>query len=166
MNARDNLQKISDMLNATENDVVDKAEDLLERKRQAEKELEKLSTRLVGEGLEDVMDKVENINGVDVLIHEVKDGTMSQLKELGDRIREKSKNTIALLGSRAGDKISYVCVITDDLLANGKYNAGNMVRQIAMLAGGGGGGRAHMATAGGKDLSKFEAAMQKIKELV
>ena len=165
-NARKNLQKIAELLNTREDELIEKTTDLIEKKRQAEKEISRLKTKLAGEGSDNLLENTERINNIDVLIHEVPDADMEHLKELGDRIREKSKNTIALLGSKADGKLSFVCIITDDLVKAGKYNAGDLIRQVAGVAGGGGGGRPHMATAGGKDLAKFAAAMQKIKDLV
>ncbi len=165
-NARTNLQKIGEMLNARDNELVSKTADLIEKKRHADKEISRLNSKLAGEGSDNLLENAEVINNISVLVHEVPDADMPQLKELGDLIREKANNTIALLGSKANDKLSFVCIVTDDLVKSGKYKAGDLIRQVAGVAGGGGGGRPHMATAGGKDPDKFDAAMQKIKELI
>jgi alanyl-tRNA synthetase len=164
--SRNNLQKLSELLNTREDELVDKTLDLIEKKRQADKEIQKLNSKLTGEGVESLLSKREKINDVDLLIHEVDNAEMNQLKELGDHLREITKNTVALLGAKSENKLSFVCIVTDDLVKAGKYNAGDLVRKVASAAGGGGGGRAHMATAGGKDLGKFDLAMQSIKELI
>ena len=70
------------------------------------------------------------------------------------------------MGAKSDNKLSFVCIVTDDLVKAGKYNAGDLVRKVAAVAGGGGGGRPHMATAGGKDVDKFDLAMQSIRELI
>jgi alanyl-tRNA synthetase len=164
--SRNNLQKISELLNASDDNLVEKTQDLIEKKRQADKEIQKLNSKLAGEGIDSILTNSEQVGDINLLIHEVEGVDMPQLKELGDHIRDGAKNTVALLGSNTGQKISFVCVVTDDLVKSGKYNAGDIVRKVAGVAGGGGGGRPHMATAGGKDVSKFHDAMQSIKELI
>ena len=91
---------------------------------------------------------------------------MDQLKEIGDKIREKSENTVALIGTHNENKLAFVCTVSDELIKNRKLKAGDLVREVAKVAGGGGGGKPHLATAGGKDINKFDEAMNKIKELI
>jgi alanyl-tRNA synthetase len=164
--SRNNLHKLSELLNVREEELVDKTADLIEKKRQADKEIQKLNSKLAGDGVETLLSKCEQINGINLLVHESEGAEMAQLKELGDHLRESTKNTVALLGAKSDNKLSFVCIVTDDLVKAGKYNAGHLVRKVAGVAGGGGGGRPHMATAGGKDLEKFDLAMQSIKELI
>jgi alanyl-tRNA synthetase len=160
------MQKLSELLNAREDELVDKTVDLIEKKRKADKEIQKLNSKLAGEGVESLLSKCEKINGIDVLVHEAEGAEMAQLKELGDHLRESTKNTVAVLGAKSDNKLSFVCIVTDDLVDAGKYNAGDLVRKVAGVAGGGGGGRPHMATAGGKDVDKFDLAMQSIRGLI
>lgn len=88
-----------------------------------------------------------------------------QLKELGDELRLAMKHKgIGVLASIIDDKIQLVCVVTDDLTKD--YPAGKIVGQLAKQLGGGGGGKAHMATAGGKDISKLDSVMGSIHEVV
>ena len=68
------------------------------------------------------------------------------------------------IASVNGDKLAFVAMVSDDLLK--KYKAGDLVREVAKAAGGGGGGKPHMASAGGKDVSKLDAAIKRFKELV
>ncbi len=65
-----------------------------------------------------------------------------------------------------GSWLLLVCTVSDDLVKSGKYKAGDLIREIAKVAGGGGGGKPHLATAGGKDVNRFDEAMNKIKELI
>jgi len=165
-NIRDDMQKISELLNARENEILAKTIDLIEKKRYSEKELEKLTSKIVSKGLDAILAKTEKINDINVLIHDAGQDNVDQLKELGDRIREKAKKTVALLGTKSRGKVNFVCVVTDDLIKTKNLNAGELVRQVARIADGSGGGRSHMATAGGKNDNKFAEAMQKIKQLV
>ena len=163
---RTGMKKVAELLSAREDDIVSKTADLIEKRRQAEKELSKLTSKMVSDGLEGLLDGAEEIHGIKVLIHEMADAGMDQLKELADRIREKTTGTVAVLGARSGEKIHFVCAVTDDLVSSKKLNAGELVRKIAAVAEGGGGGRPHLATAGGKNPAKFDQAMQEIKKLL
>ena len=160
------LHRLGELINAHGPELVERIGDLLEQKKSLEKELDRVNSRMLADSIDDIIAEAETISGVQVIIHKSENAAMPQLKEMGDQIRQKTKNTVALLGSKADDKLSFVCVVTDDLISRKKYNAGDLVRRIAEVAGGGGGGRPHMATAGGKELNKFDEAMNKLKDLI
>jgi alanyl-tRNA synthetase len=71
-----------------------------------------------------------------------------------------------LLGSVLDDKVSLVCVVTDDLVASRRIAAGRVVGAVAKIVGGGGGGKAHLATAGGKDVTKLDDALRATESIV
>jgi len=106
------------------------------------------------------------INGITTLTYKTENVQANQLKELSDQIRDKVKSIAALLLSQTDDKINFVCMVTDDLVEDKQLNAGNIVREVAKVAGGGGGGRPNFATAGGKDISKIDASIEKFKEVL
>ncbi len=164
--SRDQIKQLSELLNTGENEITDKISELVETKRKIEKELEKVKTHNLSQGIGDILKMAETIHGINVISYTVENSTMDQLKEVGDQIRGKSKNTVALLGTISTGKIIFVCVVTDDLIKEKGLKAGDLVQKIAGITGGGGGGRPHMATAGGKDLSKFETAMAHIKNII
>ncbi len=163
---RRNIHTMSEILNARSAELVPKLQELIDRRKFLEKELERLNAHMVSGDIDTLVKNAETIKGIRVIIYKSPETTMLQLKDMGDQIRQKTKNTVGLFGSIADKKLSFVCVITDDLVSAGKYNAGNLVRKVAQIAGGSGGGRAHMATAGGKDLEKFDTAMESIKDLI
>jgi alanyl-tRNA synthetase len=163
---RQKIKELSGLLNAQGDELVSKINELLDRKKVLEKELEKVNTRMLSGDIDNLIKNAEMINGVKVIVFKSQDATMAQLKDMGDQIRQKSNNTVGLLGSVVDQKLSFVCVVSDDLVDSGKHNAGDLVRKVAHVAGGGGGGRPHMATAGGKDLDRFDEAMASIKKLV
>ena len=85
------------------------------------------------------------------------------LRDFGDKLRDKMESGIILLGSKAGEKALLLCMVTKDLA--GKYSAGNIIKEIAPLVGGSGGGRPDMAQAGGtqpENMSKAIAALDKL----
>jgi len=163
---RQKIKELSGLLNAQGDELVSKINELLDRKKVLEKELEKVNTRMLSGDIDNLIKNAEMINDVQVIVFKSQDATMAQLKDMGDQIRQKSNNTVGLLGSVVDQKLSFVCVVSDDLVDSGKHNAGDLVRKVAHVAGGGGGGRPHMATAGGKDLDRFDEAMASIKKLV
>ncbi len=87
---------------------------------------------------------------------------IDELKRLGDELRAKLRRGVGVLGTVLEEKASFVCVVTDDLVAEKKIQAGRIVGEVAKLVGGGGGGRPHMATAGGKDADKLDAALEQV----
>jgi len=165
-NNRQLITRIAELLNAGEPELTGKIHDLIESRRQLERELEKATRQALSRGLDEILKKAEMINGINVISYKMENAAMPRLKELGDRIREKSENTVALLGTVNDDKIILVCIVSDDLISSRDMNAGQLVQAIARIVGGGGGGRPHMATAGGKDLDRFDEAMEQIKILV
>jgi alanyl-tRNA synthetase len=165
-NARTRLAKVSELLNTQETDLVEKTRETIQKKREAEKELEKMSRKVVSGGLDDLLQNVKTINGIDILIQKSKDSNIAHLKNLGDQIRAKTTNTVALFGSKSADKLAFVCAVTDDLIQKKQLKAGDIVRQIAETAGGSGGGKPHLATAGAKEVEKFDAAMNKLIEII
>jgi alanyl-tRNA synthetase len=80
------------------------------------------------------------------------------LMQLADALRDKLGSGVAALGGEVEGKVNFLCVVTDDLIARG-VRAGDLVKEIAAVAGGSGGGKPHLAQAGGKDASKIDAAL-------
>ena len=87
------------------------------------------------------------------------------LREMGDILRDKLESVIIVLGTVYEDKPAFVTMVTPDLVAKG-YNAGEIIKQVAGVTGGGGGGKATLAQAGGKDKSKLDKALQLVKSLI
>lgn len=165
-NTRKTVQKLSSLLNSNEDDVVSKVQQLLEDKRSLEKALQKKKQSELSSDLDEILARTETINDVQVLIHHVENTEVEQLKQLGDRIREKAKATAALLLAENDGKLNLVCMVTDDLIQNKHLKAGDLISRTAKAAGGGGGGRPHLATAGARDSSKLQNAIDTFKSLI
>jgi alanyl-tRNA synthetase len=163
-NARNQINGISELLNVSDKQLEEKVRELLENRRQLEKDLEKMSSKMLSGDIQSILEKAETINGINVISYAPGNSNMAQLKELGDQIRNKSQETVAVLGTVAEGKISFVCVVTDDLIKTKGLKAGDLIKKVAKVVNGGGGGNPHMATAGGKDVSKFDEAMGEIKK--
>jgi alanyl-tRNA synthetase len=164
--SRSIMAKLAEILNSKDEDLINRISDLLSEKKEMEKKIESITSQSISMSLDDILNTAEMVGGIRVISHKLNNMPINQLKEIGDKIHEKSKNTVALLGMKADDKLNFVCIISDDLIKSKNLHAGNLIKDIAKVAGGGGGGKPHMATAGGKDIQKYDQAMNKIKELI
>jgi alanyl-tRNA synthetase len=86
------------------------------------------------------------------------------MRDLGDKLKDKMKSGIILLGSKAADKAMLLCMVTKDL--TGRYHAGNIIKEIAPIVGGSGGGRPDMAQAGGPKPENLKQALDKLAEIL
>lgn len=141
-----------------------KIESMMEEIKALHSENEKLKSKLAGESLGDVMDQVRDINGVKVLASKVSDVDMNGLRNLGDQLKDKLGDGMIVLASVQGDKVNLMATVTDAAQAKGAH-AGNLIKAIASLVGGGGGGRPNMAQAGGKNPAGVDAALEKAYEV-
>ncbi|MBW7995240.1 MAG: alanine--tRNA ligase [Candidatus Glassbacteria bacterium] len=144
---------------------------LLEEQKALAKELEQARKASSKAGMDDMLaDAAEFPGGGKLVVRKLDNADLDMLKSLGDSFREKAGSGAALFASEADGKLLFACAVTDDLAGSGKLKAGDVVGRIAKIAGGGGGGRAHLATAGGRDVSKLNEALaafpRVVKELV
>ena len=142
-----------------------KIESMLEEIKTLHAENEKLKSKLANDSLGDVMNQVQDVNGVKLLAVEVKDVDMNGLRNLGDQLKEKLGDGVVLIASTLDGKVSLMASVTDGAMKKGAH-AGNLIKAIAGLVGGGGGGRPNMAQAGGKNPAGIAAALEKAAEVV
>ena len=126
-------------------------------------ENEKLKSRLAKESLGDVMSRVREINGVKVLAAKVSDVDMNGLRNLGDQLKDKLGEGVIVLASVLDGKVNLMATATDAAQKKGAH-AGNLIKAVASLVGGGGGGRPNMAQAGGKNPAGVDDALEKVYE--
>ena len=115
--------------------------------------------------VEELLDKKITVNGINVLAAEVTAGDMNSLREMTDLFRDKMGSGMVVLGAKGDNGVNLVAAITKDLTKSGLH-AGNMIKEVAKITGGGGGGRPDMAQAGGKDYGKLAEALAAVPELV
>ena len=143
-----------------------KIESYLEEIKALKSENESLKSKLAKSSLGDVMDQVIDVKGVKLLSAKVPELDMNGLRNLGDQLKEKlGEGVIVLASESAPDKVSLLSMATDGAMKKGAH-AGNLIKQIAALVGGGGGGRPNMAQAGGKSAEGIDAAIAKAKEVL
>jgi len=140
--------------------------EIAEIKRTLEKVASKQRLQSQSGLIENLVQHATLINGLKVVSSRVEASTLDELKMLGDTLRARLGSGVGLLASVLDDKVSLVCVVTDDLVAGKRLEAGKVVGAVARIVGGGGGGKAHLATAGGKDVSKLAEALRATETVV
>ena len=138
-------------------DVPTRLEALQAELKAAQKKAEELAGEIAKAQVSDVADKVQDVKGVAVLAQKVNADSMDALRNLGDQMRDKIGGVV-VLAAEIGGKVSILTMATKDAVAKGVH-AGNVVKEVAKMCGGGGGGRPDMAQAGAKDASKVDEAL-------
>ena len=165
---RDSLSTVAAVageLRSAPSEIVEKVKALVselaaERKRSASLERE-LSRYTV----ESLLGKAEKVNGITVLSAKVPSTSFEILREMGDLLKDRLKSAVIVLGTVYDGKPGFVSMVTPDLVNKGLH-AGDIVKQVAGVTGGSGGGKSNMAQAGGKDKSKLDEALEVVKQLV
>ncbi len=145
--------------------LVHKIQDMLAQIKELSSENESLKSKLANNSIGDVMDQIEEVQGVKLLATKVTDVDMNGLRNLGDSLKEKMGGGVVVIVSANGDKANVLVMADDDAIAKGAH-AGNMIKEIAKLVGGGGGGRPNMAQAGGKNPAGADDAVKAAKEIL
>ena len=144
------IDSVSKVVKATPATLVEKCEHLMAEIKALSSELESMKSKAAKEALGDVMDQVVEVKGVKLLATSVDGVDMNGLRDLGDQLKTKLGEGVVVILSNQDSKVNMVAMATDGALAQGAH-AGNLIKGIAALVGGGGGGRPNMAQAGGKN---------------
>ena len=163
--AEKELAEAAKLLKTTPAGILEKIGGLQSEIKALQSENESLKSKLAKDALGDVMDQICEVNGVKFLPAKVEDVDMNGLRDLGDQLREKIGEGVVLIASVTDGKVSLMAAVTDGAMKQGAH-AGNLIKGIAALVGGGGGGRPNMAQAGGKNPAGVDAALEKAKEVL
>ncbi|MFC2071933.1 alanine--tRNA ligase [Chloroflexota bacterium] len=159
------LEKVAEYVGTSPEDVQEKVLDVMaefDRGRMRTRALERELAKLRAESL---LNQTEVVKGITVLVARVPDSRIEILREMSDMLRERLKSVVVVLGTVYEDKPVFLAAVTPDLVAKG-YNAGEIVKQVAGVTGGGGGGKATLAQAGGKYKDKLDEALRLVKSLL
>ena len=159
------LNQVSEVFKCNCKAVLSKARAHFDEFRSMKKELEEIKKQAMGSEVDEMVKNAKEINGVKLITACFNDYNINDLRTLSDDIKKSYKNTAMVFAAVAGEKVTFLTSLTDDLVEKG-YHAGNMIKQIARIAGGGGGGKADMAQAGGKDPSKVDDALAFAESLI
>ena len=156
----DKLDRLAKVLKTQPAALIEKAEHVMAENKALQSEVESLKSRAAKSALGNVMDQVADVKGVKFLATSVENVDMNGLRNLGDQLKEKLGEGVVLLASQAGDKVNLIAMATDEAQKKGAH-AGNLIKGIAALVGGGGGGRPNMAQAGGKNPAGIPEALKR-----
>lgn len=155
------VNEAAKILKSTPSNFLEKIEHLLAEVKSLQSENESLRSKLAKDALGDVMNQVANIKDVKLLATKVTGVDMNELRELGDQLKEKLGEGVVVLASDKDGKVNLIAMATDEAMKKGAH-AGNLIKGIAALVGGGGGGRPNMAQAGGKNPKGIDNAIKEV----
>ena len=164
-NLENTIAEAAKIIKASPDKLVEKAKHLMEEMKALQSENESLKNKAAKEALGDVMDKVVEIGGVKVLSVEIPETDGNELRTLGDELKNKLGEGLIFLASAKDGKVNLVAMATDGAVKAGVH-AGNLIKTVAPIVGGGGGGRPNMAQAGGKLPDNTSQAVEAVKDEV
>jgi alanyl-tRNA synthetase len=159
------LKTVASHLGVPPIQVAERVNALITEQKQLQKEYETLQSQTLRQSLHAVLDTVEQVQGVALIATQVAAPNATRLREMGDWLRDKLGSGVVVLGAVIEDKPLFLAMITPDLVKQG-YHAGNLVKALAQIVGGGGGGKPDMAQAGGKDPDKLPEALANVSKLL
>ncbi len=157
-NLEEQLHEAAKTLKTNPANLVERCEHLMAEMKALQSENEALKSKAAKDALGDVMDQVQEVKGVKLLASKVAGVDMNGLRELGDQLKEKLGDGVVVLISEKEGKVNLIAMATEGAMAKGAH-AGNLIKGIAALVGGGGGGRPNMAQAGGKNPAGIDEAI-------
>jgi alanyl-tRNA synthetase len=158
------LRSASELLRVSAAEVPARIEKLLEERRSAEREIEQLRSAQRGVASRDLTRDAREVAGVQVIATRVAGAEAKELRGMVDDLRSQLASGIVLLAAETNGQVSLALGVTKDL--TGRFRAGDMIREVAIIVGGKGGGRPDFAQAGGSDPSKIDAAFERLEELI
>ena len=159
------IRQTASILKSTDNDIAIRAERLVKENKDLEATIKSFKADEISGALGEIVSSAEEVNGVKLILRKFEDADIDQLRSISDAVKAEYSGVVMVFASVSGGKVTFIASVTDDLIGKG-YHAGNLIKEVARVAGGGGGGKANMAQAGGKDSAKVDAAFAKAKEIV
>ena len=159
------LREASSLLKTSPENLLRRIEQLVEERRELERQLEKARAAGAADVVGQLVDAAATVDGARVVATEVEVASADDLRALGDRLRDRLGSGAAVLAARFPEKTSLFAVVTDDLISRG-VRADQLVREVAKLTGGSGGGRPHMAQGGVGDPEKVAEALGRASDFV
>ncbi len=159
------LEQISNQLGARDGAALERLERLLAREKEMGKKLRALEQKLVSGDRAGGGEQVREVaGGVKVIVRKLKGIEPGAMRAMADQLREKHRSAVIAIGSDLGDKVALLVAVTPDLTS--RFKAGDIIKQIAPIVGGSGGGKPELAQAGGKDPAKLDQALERVFEIV
>ncbi len=160
----DTLKEISQLLKSSETELTAKIHSLVDELKMKERELSSLKSKLAGSLVDEVLATKKDVKGVQLLVARTDELDPEGMRQLIDTLKAKLGSGVIVLGNGKPDQIAFIAGVTKDLI--GKVKAGDIVKEVAKITGGGGGGRPDLAQAGGKDASKVDEALKAVPSIL
>ena len=159
------LSEAAATLKTSPNELPAKIEQTVSELRAMTKEKEKLTSKVASLQMVDLLNVARDVKGVNVIATKLEDASAETLRTMGDNIKEKAPNMVAVLSAVNDGKVNLLCVCGTEAVKKGAH-AGKIIKEVAKMVGGGGGGRPDSATAGGKQPEKLEEALEAVNNIV
>ncbi len=160
------LEDSSKLLACPPEETITRIKALLDERKTLEQELKKYREKSSKKEIESLLENKKNINGINIIAGEIHVNNVDELRVSGDILRKGLGSGIGVLGAVINEKVNFVCIVTKDVIESKKVKAGDIVKEVAAIAGGSGGGSPHMAVAGAKDLSKLGSALSETEKII
>ncbi len=160
------VNQLRQLLTSDTDELESKTQHLLDEKKALEKQVKMLSFDQAASVLGEIIEKAQNVGGVDVVSDLVDVPDTEALKDLGTELMNQIKSGVGVLGAAIDGSPYVVCVVSDDVIAQYKLKAGEIVRELGQKLSGGGGGKPQMATAGGKNVDALRGVISEVFELI
>ena len=162
-NSDKSIKTIANKLNTNVNNISNRIDSIEKEIENYKSEISRLKSTNSSDIINELKNSVRNVKGINLLVKKFENASMDELREYENRIKNSFDNMIIIFAS-VSDKIVFTVSVDDKLVD--KYNAGKIVREIAQVTGGNGGGKKNFAQAGGKDISKLDEALNKVNEII
>ncbi len=159
------IDDIASIVKTPKADVKQKIQQLVDEQKNLIKQIESMKLKEAQKMSESIVDNTEKINGFDVAILKIEDMDIDSVRTLGDKVIGKFEKSIAVFALPKSDGVTFL-IMASKLAIDSGANAGKIIKEVAKVASGGGGGRPNMAQAGGKDVTKTDDALQKAREII
>lgn len=161
----DQMEEAARILKTSPQELVSRVDAQAKRLRETEKNLEKYRFEILKSEIDIMIANAETLNGVKVICHVFSHADMATLRRVSDLIKQKSKSSVVVLGAETSDASSLLIAVTDDLVGKG-IKADEMIKEVAPVIGGSGGGRPQLAQAGGRETGKMGQAIEKAHKII
>ncbi len=135
-------------------------------RKHLEREIRELRLKLSKQEISELVNRALALNGLRLVSAKVEAANVDDLRAMSDALRDQLGSGVGVLAAVMDEKINFVCVVTDDLIKQKNMKAGDIVKKVAEVVGGSGGGRPHQALAGGKDIQRLDEALRKVTDIV
>ena len=158
------LRTMALLLKTSPDQLEDRVEKLLKEQKQKERELESLKAKLLTTQSGDLLEGVREVQGARVLVRQVEADSPKELRDFADRVKEKLRSGVIVLGARKDDKAMLLCMVTKDLV--NRFKAGQIISRLSDMVGGKGGGRPDMAQGGGSKPEELGRALEEALRII